>query len=619
MMYWQKAINVIPVRADKSPAVASWRHWVTEEQTQEEVAALFAEPCYGIAAIMGWRKLAAIDVDEKYFLHDGTVFEALRKAMADNGMPIEDFAIQKTPSGGYHIIYSALADVDPRYEKNTKLSGRWQTLEELAEYNRQSTKPVLSAAAAPPLWHLETRAGAGYIVVAPTPGYSMWNKPLYEVRVLSGAEVAKLWRIAASLDERDNYYDADERLYGTLRSEKQAWKWYNERMDAREVVSLLEGYGWVSVREDALRYYLRRPGKDRGTSANIHKLYATLRVWSSNTAFDTDKAYSPFGVYAQLTCGGDLQQAARELFRQFGGKAKVSAPAPTPGVLPTPEAEATDTYLQDLLRSAKVDEQLLDTMIAERRYRRGENPPAPRFVWNYISRSGHRYPIAAGGMIVAMVGRQKSRKTSLLAVTMSAALHNRTYLGMEVALDDDELILWFDTEQGMVYFYRTCDMVVGQRPDTDERFIAINMRPFSKPARSAAIWMECLRYKDRLRYVIIDGAADLCHNFNDEVAAWETMEFLMRLSSMSSAVVIPVLHLTKDRGFLRGHFGTFLQEKADAVIEVQYDRKTALSRVICRDSRGERFPDFYFKHGDLGTLVEVDNPEAAALGRFEDL
>ena len=91
---------------------------------------------------------------------------------------------------------------------------------------------------------------------------------------------------------------------------------------------LAHGWGYVYTEDDGPyrgEHYIRRPGKDAGTSATLgnplHEgLYPKLHVFSTAAApFEAGTAYDAFGAFALLHHDGDISAAARALRAQGYG------------------------------------------------------------------------------------------------------------------------------------------------------------------------------------------------------------------------------------------------------------------------------------------------------------
>lgn len=112
---------------------------------------------------------------------------------------------------------------------------------------------------------------------------------------------------------------------------------FNQRGDVRE---LLLKHGWKQEGADDTNEFWCRPGKESGVSATLRIADTVLYNFSSNApGFEPNEAYSPFAVYANLECDGDMTAAAKSLAGQGYGKQPVVAADPATSVDgPSPDA-----------------------------------------------------------------------------------------------------------------------------------------------------------------------------------------------------------------------------------------------------------------------------------------
>lgn len=95
--YHSRGWNVIPVKANKQPR-SSFKRWLTEKQTQEDVQELFSDWNQGIGIIVGEvSNLSVVDVDVTGYIDD------MPKIGKTSDLPFTYMV--KTPSGGYHYYY----------------------------------------------------------------------------------------------------------------------------------------------------------------------------------------------------------------------------------------------------------------------------------------------------------------------------------------------------------------------------------------------------------------------------------------------------------------------------------------------------------------------------------
>ena len=208
-----------------------------------------------------------------------------------------------------------------------------------------------------------------------------------------------------------------------------------------------------------------------------------------------------------------------------------------------------------------------------------------------------------------IAGRQKSRKTFFTALLMEAAVISNQYRTI-VGHCQGRTNIIFDTEQGRFdasmnnwRVVKLCNLQ--QQPD--------NLITYA--LRSLNIWerMEFIEYvikkTKQLGLVVIDGIRDLVTSINDEDQATEISTKLMQWTEDYDCHISVVLHLNKsDEGNLRGHLGTELQNKAEAVIEVQKLKDFSDYSVIkCRDMRSIEFNPFaMYINTDYLPVIDMD-------------
>lgn len=113
--------------------------------------------------------------------------------------------------------------------------------------------------------------------------------------------------------------------------------------DARgwDWAEILEPHGWTLAGRAGDERRWARPGKRRGWSATTGHCRANgadlLRVFTTSTEFDAEKAYGKFRAFALLNHRGDLSAAARALRQQGFGSAP---PARLPDTPSRPPAQA---------------------------------------------------------------------------------------------------------------------------------------------------------------------------------------------------------------------------------------------------------------------------------------
>ena len=281
-------LSVIPTKEDKHPALFTWRPYQSERLKEEKIDTLFNGPnVKGLAIICGAvsGNLEVIDVDTKYDT-TGTLWEELRVLIEDNLPELyTKLVIAQTKNGGYHIYYrcSTIAG-------NLKLS---------TKLNRE----VL----------VETRGEGGYVIAPPTPGYKYIQGDTDTIPTINPEDRDILFSIAKSFNELEEIKPKVNITPSATYSSSglKPWEDYNQRGD---VLALLESKGWRVLNQTGQRINILRPGDtDSKTSGNYHTGLKLLRVFSSSTEFNPDKAYSPAQVFSLLECNEDSKLTYRRL------------------------------------------------------------------------------------------------------------------------------------------------------------------------------------------------------------------------------------------------------------------------------------------------------------------
>lgn len=572
LKYHAAGLRVVPVKDDKRPAVATWKQYQVA-QTENDVRFMFSTPQYGIAVLTGINGLEVVDVDSKYDLTGSLItdLQAANDQINDPEGKFMNLTVCRTRSGGWHLMYYC-----DQPEGNKKLAERPP-----AENEDQKTTPVL----------LETRGVGGYVVVAPTPGYEVDLGSLTAIPRIKQTTRDNLIRVCRSFnqnikpDPATEYKARPKETINTATDGVTPWQDFNERNDP---VDVLMRNGWSVVFETKDRIHMKRPGNtDAKTSGNYHKGKGVFVSHTTSTALPTEVGLNAFSIYTHLEHGGDFKAAGRALGAQgYGSKATGSIVVVPPKPAPTVEEIAQqESDLFAFVRSTRFD---IHQPIDEEAATLTVSPPD----------SGQIYKVAGRGMVVAIVGEQKSGKSFVVQNIVASSLNE----GIQTCyfsnkLGPSERIVFFDTEQSEYFYKRSQERIyklAGLRVNPI-RYEAYHLRRLSVADR-----MKSVEYfiKDGPppAMIIIDGLVDLCRNFNDERESSEVVDKLLQWSDETGAMLLTVLHLTKSAGFMRGHLGTALQNKIDAAIEVMLDEGQGPGwfGVKSRDSRFTPFPKFNF-------------------------
>lgn len=213
--------------------------------------------------------------------------------------------------------------------------------------------------------------------------------------------------------------------------------------------------------------------------------------------------------------------------------------------------------------------------------------------------------IASAGNISVIGGKQKSRKSFFTSMLLTAYLEGEYGL-ITGKNNNGRPALLFDTEMGKNHVQksvrRICRMC-GLNKQHDQLKVFF-LRECSIQERLEIIKAQIEKYKPG--FVVIDGAVDLCSNFNDIDASTLVVQCLMELSSKYNCHITTILHENKGLtdSNLRGHLGTILSQKCESVIQLIKEGDNTLVSAVA--TRNIPFDSFLFKINDEGLPIILD-------------
>lgn len=285
-------IQIVPISDKKIPLVKKW------EQTTEVYN---LSQCWGIGIVCGGisGNVEAIDIDLKYDL-TGKLFSEYQKTVMKvcPGL-LQRLVVQKTMSGGFHLIYRC-----ETIEGNRKLAQRHATEEE--QKSGDKIKVLF-----------ETRGEHGYIACYPTPGYELKNGSFDAIPTITVYEREALFSIAYSFNEVVKEFKAPIIEQKKITKGLKPTEDFNERGD---VVALLEEYGWTAIGRKGPKILLKRPGDTKANhSGNYDEERKWFSVFSTSTEFEAQTPYQPYAVYGVLKCDKDWNKVPKMLYDEGYG------------------------------------------------------------------------------------------------------------------------------------------------------------------------------------------------------------------------------------------------------------------------------------------------------------
>ncbi len=221
-------------------------------------------------------------------------------------------------------------------------------------------------------------------------------------------------------------------------------------------------------------------------------------------------------------------------------------------------------------------------------------PPTPILC---LTQGGETLPFLTLQSFSLWQGKQKSKKTTLLAMVIAA------YLGGAIEANEikihgvgDGVVIVFDCEQGESYGARTMSLILRLAgTSSTKRLIYCNLREFS-PTERLNIITEAISDTPEVKLIIIDGLVDLLNDFMDAAEGHALITKILSLCSSHDIHIAGVLHQNKADKNARAHIGTIASQKCEMEISAEVDTTDkAKSIITCVNSRGIPFETFAIK------------------------
>jgi len=526
------SVATIPVNPDKRPRVNAWGKYRDALPSEEELTTWFSNGA-GIAIVGGLTQ--CLDIDCKNAPDGPGLWDRFIQRCEEWNLAgiLQNTVIQRTVSGGFHIIWTCQAEL-----RNVRLAAT-------------KDNNVL----------IETRGLGGYFLIEPSEGYKVIHGDFSCIPELSEDDRDQILAAARSLDEQVHVEKPIAPVPDSTPGDD-----YDRRGN---LFSLLEQHGWSRETSDGSKW--TRPGKSSGVSATFSDDHNRFYVWSTSTQFDAPAAYRPFAVFAVLECAGDFHEAARRLAAQGYGAQK------QPGGVRTPaprfqrdlEAEAGPVASPDDLL-AKLDARAFNP----------DKPPAapqPRFFIK-LEGSKHLIGICTPGNLTAISATVKSGKSSWVGAMIAAAVtedpDDVDCLSLVASPSDGAAIIHFDTEQSPYDHHNLVHTAVkrSSRQTTPPEVRSYCVTGWSNKDIRAVLSLEMARAAKEcgsVHSVVLDGIGDMVANVNDPEECNAFVAELHALAIEFNCPIIGVIHVNPGSEKTRGHLGSQFERKAESNLRLE--------------------------------------------------
>lgn len=299
-------ISLVPTREGSKVPLVKW----TNEENHNIPALklhelLFRYGTNSVAAILGTPsgRLVCIDVDTKYKSgFDGTILKDI-KDLFPNLWDL--LRIEKTPSGGLHILYKVDGQDDlPRHIQAAK---RWATDEEKANDPKAGKTRCF----------LEVKGEGQLSQMYPSDGYQLLKG---DFNVLGIDDHNALIALCYTYNEVEDKIE-------TVKLTASESNYYSENPfehfnKSPEAIGILDRHGWTPFRQDSKRIFYMRPGKtSKEVSASYTFATGLYKIFTNKTELK-DIAYTASILLCELEFSGDRKALYHHLVHNGYGKIK---------------------------------------------------------------------------------------------------------------------------------------------------------------------------------------------------------------------------------------------------------------------------------------------------------
>lgn len=212
------------------------------------------------------------------------------------------------------------------------------------------------------------------------------------------------------------------------------------------------------------------------------------------------------------------------------------------------------------------------------------------------------------GEFSAIVAASKSKKTFFKSALIAAYIGGRAdnyFPNMVSCREGEPYIIDIDTEQGNYYAQRAFRRVAEMVGSNYNNYLPFGVEELDPD--EIILFIDALlkdpKYKGKVKWMSIDGVADLIDNTNDIEKSVKVAQKLKVWRKENNMHINTIIHKTSTSDKATGHLGSFIQKKAETVILLKDTDETGKERnspieVKQVYSRGAPFDMFYFDLND---------------------
>ena len=225
------------------------------------------------------------------------------------------------------------------------------------------------------------------------------------------------------------------------------------------------------------------------------------------------------------------------------------------------------------------------------------------------------------GEFSSIVAASKSKKTFFKSALIASFIGGNStsyFPEMKTQRQGEPFIIDIDTEQGDYYAQRAFRRVADLVGESYSNYLPFGLEELDPEEIVKFIdgLMNDKRYAGKIKWISIDGIADLVVNTNDIIESVKVAQKLKHWRKKGNTHINTVIHKTSTSDKATGHLGSYVQKKSETVILLKDTVEDVRVRnspieVLQTYSRGAPFDPFFFKlnNDTLPYQCENDNSE----------
>jgi len=244
-------------------------------------------------------------------------------------------------------------------------------------------------------------------------------------------------------------------------------------------------------------------------------------------------------------------------------------------------------------------------------------PPTALSIGEHVYKGNHYFNNTFSyGEFSAIVAASKTKKTFFKSALIASYIGGQStnyFPHFKTSRKEDHYIVDIDTEQGEYYAQRAFKRVAEMVGESYTNYLPFGLEALDgyEIIQFIEALLEDPRYKGKIKWMSIDGIADLLDNTNDIVESKSVAKKLKLWRKKYQMHINTVIHRTKQSQNATGHLGSYIEKKSETVIllrDTDEDPKVKNSpvEVIQTYSRGAPFDHFYFKLNEETLPYQVE-------------